>query len=59
LSLKQYMETERHSLLETEGINQNIRAIYSLYDAELSQAKSFMISVHFRPNNSFWVESSL
>jgi hypothetical protein len=30
------------------GINQKIKAIYSLYDAELSEPKSFMIAQHFR-----------
>jgi hypothetical protein len=49
LVIQKVYENRLAFIARVAGINQNIKAICSLYDAELSEAKSFMIPLHFRP----------
>jgi len=45
---KEY-ESREVFIARVAGINQKTKAIYSLYDTELSEPKSLMIPLHFRP----------
>jgi hypothetical protein len=49
LVIPQVWGNRKAFIARVAGINQKIKAMYSLYDAELSEAKSFMIPIHFWP----------
>ena len=49
LVIQKVYENRQAFIARVAGTNQKIKAIYSLYDAELSERNSVMIPMHFRP----------
>ena len=49
LVIQKVYENRKAFIARLAKINQKIKAIYSLYDAEVSEPKSFIIAIHFRP----------
>jgi len=49
LVIQKVYENRKAFIARLAKINQKIKAIYSLYDAEVSEPKSLMIPIHFRP----------
>jgi hypothetical protein len=59
LVIQKVLENQKAFIAMVAAINQKIRAMYSFYNAELSEPKSIMIPILQPENNSVSGESSL